>query len=223
MLILAIDTADKITGIALFQDSSIIGERTLLSVRGRETTLSLMVKELLRDCGFDFKELTGIAINSGPGSFTGLRVGSAYAKGLCFRLQIPLIAVDSLEALAHSAGFCERLIIPLVYAKGEEVYYAGFKFIEKKLSRIWADEIINFRKLFEKISQPYLLLGSGYLKHKMEFDALAPEIAVGQGDGGISSTARSVAILGAKLLFQGKMVEVNKFEPKYLHDFASTC
>lgn len=219
MNILAIDTSDRITGTALYQDGTIIAERNLLAGKKRDELLSAMVKGLLNDCKLDFTDLNGVAISAGPGSFTGLKVGTAYAKGVCFTLDIPLSTVDSLEALALTAGFSDRPIIPMIYARGDEVYYAAFKFKKERLNRIWADDLLKYQELAEKIPDNAFLLGSGYEKHREEMHRLISGEQITRPSIALMAPTRWVAILGAEKILKNEAVDIEKLEPKYFQQF----
>ena len=217
--ILALDTSDEVTGTALYCDGRIIAERNLLLSKKRDELLSSMVKGLLSDCGLGFSDLDGIAIGAGPGSFTGLKVGTAYAKGACFTLNIPLSAVDSLEALALTAAYSDRLIIPMIYARGDEVYYAAFKFDRGRVIRIWDDRLLKYNELAKEIPQHAILLGSGYEKHREELHRLISDEQMGFPFVVPMSPVRWIALLGAEKIFKDEAVEIDDFEPKYFQQF----
>ncbi|MBC8277060.1 MAG: tRNA (adenosine(37)-N6)-threonylcarbamoyltransferase complex dimerization subunit type 1 TsaB [FCB group bacterium] len=217
MLILAIDTFDVVTGAALIRDGELLAERNLTRSKNRDAVLTEMVAGIMRDCDFEFAGLDCLAVSSGPGSFTGLRVGTAYAKGICFASDKPLVAVNSLEALAHTAGFTDKLIIPVIHARAKEVYYAGYLREKTGLKQVWQSDLCSVETLAAKIDQPAVLTGSGCRKHgkeliinsgEVEVSALRPE-----------STAGYIGLLGLEKFKKGLLENLKSFEPEYLQDF----
>ena len=178
-----------------------------------------MVKGLMNDCGLELDELDGVAISEGPGSFTGLRVGAAYAKGICFIRNIPLVGVDSLEALAYSAGYTEHLVVPVITARGEEVYFAAFRYRGKRLIGIHKSELVHYRALAEKIDDYSLMLGSGFIKNRPGFEKIMGDRIIKTDSSSAASPVRWIAILGAKRLEKGRTVDIIRFQPKYLQFF----
>lgn len=219
MIILAIDTADKITGAAVIRDGEILGERNLLLGKKRDQALSAMVKGLLEDCGVNMGVLEGVAVSAGPGSFTGLRVGAAYVKGLCFAADIPLATVGSLEALAHTFRFSSRLIIPVIHARGDEVYHSAFRVADEVIAQVWEARLENFRELASRIKEPVLLAGSGYANHASEFESALPGLVDSFSVLHPVPTVRAVAEIGEKKIIRRETADIRSFEPKYLQDF----
>ncbi|MBC8205401.1 tRNA (adenosine(37)-N6)-threonylcarbamoyltransferase complex dimerization subunit type 1 TsaB [bacterium] len=218
MNLLAVDTSGKITGIALFKSGECIGEISLVLGKGRDARLSSLVKFLLSECGMDFRQLDAAAFSAGPGSFTGLRVGAAYTKGVCFKLGIPLTAVNSLETAAYSAGFSEKLIVPLTIMKGGEVYFAAFKWEAGSLVRKMQDDYCKVQNIKDIIREPVLITGEGALKHAdtlrncipAEYLSL-PEI--------LNPQVKAVGVLAARQLKEGRLQEIRGLEPNYLQPF----
>lgn len=217
-VILAIDTSDTSTGMALISEDGILGARNLDMSKGRDSILSDLRKELFAECNLKLQELSGIAVSMGPGSFTGLRVGLAYAKGICFALDIPLFGIDSLEALAHSAIANEKSIVPMIHAKGDEVYIAVFRTIKGQLKRIAQNSLIDFRNISSVVKDTPLFIGSGYTRHRKELSEIfsdCPEIEAFPQTTSVIQTAK----LGYSAFLAGKSVNLLNFEPKYLQNF----
>lgn len=217
MLILAIDTFDAVTGAALIRDGSLLAEKNLTRGKNRDAVLTEIVTSIMRDCETGFDGLDCLAVSSGPGSFTGLRVGTAYAKGICFAVNKPLVAVSSLETLAIAAGLTDKLIIPVIHARAKEVYYAGYLRDQSGLKQVWQSDLCSVEKLAAKIDRPAILTGSGCRKHwniftigpgKLEIPALQPE-----------SAARFIGLIGLEKFKKGLNVNLMSFEPEYLQDF----
>ncbi len=163
-------------------------------------------------------EVDAIAVSMGPGSYTGLRIGVSAAKGLCFSLDIPLIAISTLESMAHQINIAtDELIIPVLDARRMEVYVAVFNHKYHKIQEINA-EIINDNS-FESLARTNRLhlVGSGAAKCKevlnnpnFNFDAT------------IVPSAREMGMLSYKKFLEGQFENVAYFEPYYLKDFMLT-
>ena len=136
-LILCIETGTDVCSVALSKDGRPV---SLREEAGREhaRNVAVFTEELFRETGLDMRDLDAVAVGRGPGSYTGLRIGTSFAKGLCYALGIPLVAVDSLEAMAviacenHEAGLFRAeswetaLLCPMIDARRMEVYTAPF-------------------------------------------------------------------------------------------------
>ncbi len=126
MHLLLIDTTTDICSVALSKDSKIIAEQQANTSNAHAAALTLLIENLLSDANLTIKDLSAIAISSGPGSYTGLRIGTATAKGLCFAADIPLLSISTLQALADTAmhQMPDALHIPMLDARRMEVYTA---------------------------------------------------------------------------------------------------
>lgn len=123
MNILGIDSSGLVASVALQSDDKLVGEYTIHNKKTHSQTLLPMIHDMLEMADVSVKELDAIAIASGPGSFTGLRIGAATAKGLGGALSIPLIAVPTLEGLAYNLAGTEALVCPIMDARRQQAYY----------------------------------------------------------------------------------------------------
>jgi tRNA threonylcarbamoyladenosine biosynthesis protein TsaB len=124
-LILCLETSASFCGVALHQDGKLLAIREVQEPQAHAAKLSLLIKEIISASGISSKQLQAIAISSGPGSYTGLRIGTSTAKGMCYALNIPLISVRTLDLLASQAllqGLSGGLLCPMIDAKRMEVY-----------------------------------------------------------------------------------------------------
>ena len=103
MIILSLETSGKTCGVAISRDNEIIAEKAIYEHNTHDRLLAKSVNELLDDVKLDINDLDAVALSAGPGSFTGLRIGAALAKGLCFDNKIKFIPVPTLESIAYSA------------------------------------------------------------------------------------------------------------------------
>jgi tRNA threonylcarbamoyladenosine biosynthesis protein TsaB len=168
MKILGIDTSTKAGSLALVEDSKIIWEYNFYLKTTHSEHLLPLIKEMLEQGGVKVEDLSGIAVVSGPGSFTGLRVGVSCARTLAQWLKIPLVGVSSLDALAWPFSFQkEAYICPLIDARKREVYTSlyenrkGFRRCEDYLAIspfLWADRL---KEKVEKDGKKVILVGNG--------------------------------------------------------------
>ena len=125
--ILNIETATKNCSVALAKEGkTILCKEIAEEGYSHAERLHVFIEEIINEAGIGMKELNAIAVSQGPGSYTGLRIGVSAAKGLCYALSIPLIAVDTLQALASKVKIDKGLIVPMIDARRMEVYSAVF-------------------------------------------------------------------------------------------------
>jgi tRNA threonylcarbamoyladenosine biosynthesis protein TsaB len=125
VLLLALDTALEACSVAILQDGRVVAARSEPMPRGHQERLAPLIDEMMREAGLEFTALDRIGVTVGPGSFTGLRVGLAFAKGLSFALGRTVVGVGSLEALAASAG-SDGFVAAVIDARRDQVYVQGF-------------------------------------------------------------------------------------------------
>lgn len=124
-LILALETATEISSVALIHDDEILGSETLNLRNSHSSHLAKMVLDLSNYSGIEIKDLKAVAVSEGPGSYTGLRIGTSFAKGICFSNNIPLISINTLSGMAKSISDTvdeNHLICPMIDARRMEVY-----------------------------------------------------------------------------------------------------
>jgi len=124
MLVLGIEAATPVAAVAVVTEEKILAERMVNNRRTHSVNLLPMIKDTLADAGINKDQLTGIAVSSGPGSFTGLRIGMSTARTLAQVLQLPLVGVPTLDALAYPLSGHIGLVCPILNARKNEVYAA---------------------------------------------------------------------------------------------------
>lgn len=152
--ILNIETATKNCSVALAKEGlTVIYKEIAEEGFSHAERLHVFIEELIHEAGISFQDVKAIAVSQGPGSYTGLRIGVSAAKGLCYALNIPLIAVDTLKVLASQANVDNGLIVPMLDARRMEVYSAIFNAKLEKQREIQAEVITenSFEDIIEKV------------------------------------------------------------------------
>ena len=165
MKLLVIDTSGPVCGVAVMADDKMLCEYTAQNHNTHSANLMPMTEAALASAGLDRHELNAIAAVTGPGSFTGVRIGVATAKGLAHGLGIPCIPVDALEALSVSAGSFDGVVCPIQDARAGQVYGAAFKDAERLIN----DEPLKLEEFLTKIiplGDRFLFLGDGMPVHR---------------------------------------------------------
>jgi tRNA threonylcarbamoyladenosine biosynthesis protein TsaB len=174
MIILGLDTTTDICSVAIFDNHEVIAKKNSERDFSHASLLNSFIEECLSIAGLNLNQLDAISLASGPGSYTGLRVGASTAKGLCFGLDIPLIGIDALTSLANGVSDTFLLednirIVPMIDARREEVYTATFDASMNKLTEI--DKKVVDQDFFNSFSDFHLLLcGNGYEKFLDKYD-----------------------------------------------------
>lgn len=135
MKVLGIESASMVASAAIVEDGSLIAEYTVNHKKTHSQTLLPMIDEIVRMTETDLREIDGIAVSAGPGSFTGLRIGSATAKGLGLALDKPLLHVPTLEAMAWQLWGCDGLVCPIMDARRGQVYGGAYDCVSEELPK----------------------------------------------------------------------------------------
>lgn len=164
MLILAFETSAKAASVALLENGKLLGESYQNTGLTHSQTLMVMAEDTLKAAGKTVAELTAVAVAEGPGSFTGVRIGVAAAKGLAWGRELPCYGVSTLEAMAVSLGQWQGYVCPVMDARRSQVYNALFYVNHGKLERICPDRAISLAELGEELknlTEPVFLVGDG--------------------------------------------------------------
>jgi len=215
--ILNIETATMNCSVALAKDGkTILCKEMAEEGYSHAERLHVFIEAIIKESGISFQDISAIAVSQGPGSYTGLRIGVSAAKGLCYALGIPLIAVDTLQVLASQAKVSNGLIIPMIDARRMEVYSAIFNphFVKQ---RIVEAEIIA-ENSFEDLQQTLYFVGDCAQKCKpvltKENFIFLEEIKY--------PSAKEMSFLSFEKYKINDFVDVAYFEPYYLKDFMMT-
>lgn len=162
MKVLAIETSTMAGSVALLDGEELVSEYLLNIKMTHSERLLLAIDHILRDAKIPISEVDGFAISIGPGSFTGLRIGTSTVKGLAFAANKPVVGVPTLDALAENLLFTDCLICPMLDARKKEVYAALYKRDNgENLQKLTADLAIKPRDLFKRIQERTVFLGNG--------------------------------------------------------------
>lgn len=164
MLILSFETSAKAASVALLENGKLLGESYQNTGLTHSQTLMVMAQQLLQDCGKTVSDLQAVAVAEGPGSFTGVRIGVAAAKGLAWGAELPCYGVSTLEAMALSLGAWQGYVCPVMDARRNQVYNALFCVNCGKLERLREDRAIALEDLSRELAElagPIFLVGDG--------------------------------------------------------------
>ena len=164
MLILAFETSAKAGSVALMEQGRLLGESYTNTGLTHSQTVMTMAEDLLKSCGKDPADVDAVAVAAGPGSFTGVRIGVAAAKGFAWGADLPCYGVSTLEAMALGLGAYDGYILPVMDARREQVYTALFSVTEGNLQRLTEDRAISLKELAEEIKnleKSVFLVGDG--------------------------------------------------------------
>lgn len=211
--ILCIETASTNCSVAIGKDGEVAAVK---EDNGRNFShaerLHIYIEEILQENSLSLEDLDAVAISEGPGSYTGLRIGVSAAKGLCFSLNIPLIAVPTLEALANQVN--NKTVVPMLDARRMEVYSAVFDAKGQQVQKTSAKilDATSFSDILEE--GEVVFIGSGVEKFK---EICTHKNAVFK-EGKLPSAAQMVALATSKYKISD-FEDVAYFEPYYLKDF----
>jgi len=217
MKVLGIETATPTGSIALIDDEEIIFEYSYQGKLEHSAWLMPSIDRLLKDAAFTCQEIEGIAVSSGPGSFTGLRIGISTVKGLVQGLGIPVVGVSTLDSLAANLPYADKIICPVLDAKKKEVYTALYKINKETSKRLTDYLVIPPQKLIEMILEPTIFLGSGLKLYLEQIKQSLKDKEVYFAHSSLwLPRASNLALLGLRELKAGKQEDIYSFTPLYL-------
>lgn len=216
MVVLGIETATQICGAALARDGQLLCEYRSQVKNAHERVLAPAIEQLLRDAHVQLADIDGIAISIGPGSFTGLRIGLATAKGIAYAIQRPIVAVPTLEALAQQAPTNEGLICPLIRSRAGEVYAALFRRKDGIDHLVHDVVVLSTTELVRFLPEKAMVIG------QCEDLPIEGLLSVGCTQAaapfGLLS-AYTIAHLGTQRLLKGQTEKIETLEPFYRQEF----
>ena len=219
-MILSIETATSICSVALHRNYQLLGSQTLMLEKSHSTHLAVMINQLLENCQVSMSELEAVAISKGPGSYTGLRIGLSTAKGLCYALDVPLIGVNTLKAMAYQLVDVPMQVdfyCPMIDARRMEVYCMVLDKRFNVINDSWA-QVVNKDSFDQWTKQGSMVFfGNGSQKCK--------EVLTGSNMlfmDNLLPVADSVGLLAGERFKQERFEDLAYFEPYYLKEYRTT-
>lgn len=217
-IILSIETSTSVCSAVIHEDGQLAAYKELQTAHAAAAQLSVQIQELFEETKIEKKSLEAVAVSAGPGSYTGLRIGAATAKGICYGLGIPLIGIDSLWVLASRMkdASTAALLCPMIDARRMEVYCClldtSFQTVEGTHAQVIDEN--SFRSQLD--NHTILFFGDGAAKCK---DAIRhPNATFAEN---IYNTAVSMGQLAYKFFLEQQFQSLEHFEPNYLKDFVA--
>ncbi len=218
MKILAFETSAKAASVALTQEGKLLGECYQNTGLTHSQTLMVMAQDLLQQCGVAISQLDAVAVAKGPGSFTGVRIGVAAAKGLAWGAELPCVGVSTLSAMAAGLGAWQGYVCPVMDARRSQVYNALFHVDCGKYTRIREDRAISLQELGEDVknlSQPIFLVGDGSVLCYNTLLEAVPAL-VRPPEHRMHQRAVGVALEAQRMMHEGAIPPAAELVPNYL-------
>lgn len=219
MRILALDSSGLVASVAIVEEEQTVAEYTVNYKKTHSQTLLPMLDEIVKMTDMDLQTIDAIAVAGGPGSFTGLRIGSATAKGLGLALNKPLIHIPTLEGMAYNLYGSSAVVCPIMDARRKQVYTGIYRFTEGKLEVLEEQMAIAVDELIQKLNEmgeETVFLGDGVPVYA---DCLREGLSIPFTFAPANMNrqrASSVGLLGIEYLKQGKTESAREHEPNYL-------
>ena len=219
MKILGLDSSGIVASVAIVEDDVLIAEYTVNYKKTHSQTLLPMLDEIAKMTELDLNSIDAIAVAAGPGSFTGLRIGSATAKGLGLALKKPLIAIPTVEGLAYNLYDISGLICPIMDARRKQVYTGIYRFTDHQLKVVEDQMAVPMETVIEKLNQygeTVTFLGDGVpVFHELIAEKMTGPYSFAPAHVN-KQRAAAVATLGEIYYRQGKTETAMEHVPDYL-------
>lgn len=218
MKILAFDSTATSASVAVFDDENLIGEFFINTKQTHSQTLIPMAENLLKNTSIDVKDIDLFAVNTGPGSFTGVRIGVAAVKGMAMALNKPCVAVSTLDSMAYNLLDVNCTAVCVMDARCNQVYNANFKLDGGKVEKLCDDRALSIDGLIEELKSidgDIVLVGDGA---KLCFDKMKdtlPNIKIASVQNRYQK-ASSTALVALNLYKSGKTLTAEELMPYYL-------
>lgn len=219
MKILGIDSSGLVASAAIADEKNIIAEFTVNNKQTHSQTLLPMIEKVVNMSGIELEQIDAIAIAAGPGSFTGLRIGSATAKGIGLALKKPVVSVPTLEGLAYRVSVFDGIICPIMDARRNQVYTGIYKMDKGNLVCLSEQKAVDIHEIMEeleKYDEKVIFLGDGV---EVQRETIEKEFKKEYCFAPIhlsKQSAAAVAVLGDIYFNQGKAEDAAEHKPIYL-------
>ncbi len=219
MKMLILESSGLVASVALMEEDKMVCEFTMNHKKTHSQTLLPMVDEMVKITGYEIKDLDAIGISKGPGSFTGLRIGSATAKGLSQALNIPVVSISSLEGLAANLYGTTDIICPIMDARRSQVYTGLFQYEGERLETKMEDTAIAVAELIEILNEKgeaVIFLGDGVpVYEKMLKEGLKVPYRFAPAHMN-RQRAGAVGVLAVQYYKEGRVESSRDHKPEYL-------
>ena len=218
MKILGIESSSLVASKAIWEDEVIVAEYTVNFKKTHSQTLLPMIDEIVKMTETDLSTIDAIAVSAGPGSFTGLRIGSATGKGLGLALKKPLIHIPTIEAMAYQCYSSQYMVCPIMDARRNQVYTGLYTF-SKGMRTVMEPTAMDMKDLIGEINalgKPTLFVGDGIPVYKEQIKELATVFCCFAPAFMNRQRAAAVASLGALYFTEGKIESADEHQPDYL-------
>ena len=218
MYILAFETSAKAGSVALMQDGKLLAESYQNTGLTHSQTLMTMAQELLKSCDLTAQDVQAVAVAAGPGSFTGVRIGVAAAKGFAWGGELPCYGVSTLEAMAMNLGVYSGYVLPVMDARRSQVYNAVFRAANGELERICEDRAISLEALAQEIKnlpETVFLVGDGSILCYNALKDTVPNLVL-PPEHHLHQRAAGVALAAEKAIAAGDPGDAAALTPNYL-------
>lgn len=218
MNILGIESSSLVASVAIVTDQVVTAEYTVNFKKTHSQTLLPMLDEVVKMTGFDLETIDAIAVSAGPGSFTGLRIGSATGKGLGLALDKPMVSVPTIDAMAYNLYGCASIVCPIMDARRDQVYTGIYEnkngFSIRKES--FAMDIRDLIQELNEMGEAVIFLGDGVPVYKKQIeDSMTVPFSFAPAHVSRQRGA-SVAALGSLYFEEGNIVTAAEHAPDYL-------
>ena len=219
MKILALDSSSLTASVAVVEDDITIAEYTVNYKKTHSQTLLPMLDEIIKMTEQDLGEMDAIAIAAGPGSFTGLRIGSATVKGLAQALEKPIVSVPTVDGLAGNLYGTDKVVCPLMDARRNQTYTGLYEFQGEEFTVLEPQCVVMIQEIIDKINnlgRKVIFLGDGVsvFREYIEENCKVPFTFAPAHNN--KQRASAVAVLGMELCKQGKARSATEHKPDYL-------
>ena len=219
MILLAIESSSLVASIAIMSDDTLLGEYTTNFKKTHSQTLLPMMNELVQMTGISMADVDAIVISGGPGSFTGLRIGAATAKGLGLALEKPLVNVPTVDAIAYNLYGTDQVICPMMDARRQQVYTGLYTFEGDDFKVLSPQKAVSIGEIVEEINElgrPVIFLGDGVPVNKAyvcEHIKVPYSFAPAHLN---AQRAGALVALGKRYYEEGRIESADEHVPEYL-------
>lgn len=219
MKLLALDSSGLVASVAIVTEDIMLAEYTVNFKKTHSQTLLPMLEEIVKMVELDLTQVDAVAVTAGPGSFTGLRIGSATAKGLGLALKKPIVAIPTLDALAYNLCGTDKLVCPMLDARRNQVYTGLYEFDHNELKIIHEQTAVAMNVILEEINRlgkEVIFLGDGTAVYKEMIEAVVKVPYTYAPVHMNRQRAGAVGALGLQYLKRNQTQSATEHEPVYL-------